>query len=59
MEMRKEPRLIEGGSFNFFQKNIRKEESNFPIKRKLSNMLGGRLNIKRGSELKYPENGGF
>ena len=59
LELRREPKLIEGGAFNFFNKNARKEESNFPIKRKVSSMLGGRLNIKRGSEFASPNNSGF
>jgi hypothetical protein len=55
MEVKREPRLIEGGSFNFFNKNTRKEESNFPIKRRMSNiLLGGKVNIKRSSEVTSP-----
>lgn len=55
MEVKREPRLIEGGSFNFFNKNSRKEESNFPIKRRMSNnLLGGKVNIKRSSDVISP-----
>ena len=59
-ELKKEPRLIEGGSFNFFNKNSRKEESNFPVQRRMSNvLLKGKMTIKRSSEALSPDSSRF